>query len=156
MWGLIPGLGRSPGGRDGNPLKYSCLENAMDRGAWQAIVHGLTHSQTLLKRLCTHTWEGGPYAPLLCFTCPSSPLCWPPDYQVEATAAEDKAEPQWEREGAGLPTPRGPCCAGSTEGTSVPQPSPRPSSMVGPLARAGPPSPSSLQGLWPRECRGKF
>ena len=37
--GLIPGLGRSPGGGHGNPLQYSCQENPMDRGAWQAIVH---------------------------------------------------------------------------------------------------------------------
>ena len=36
--GLIPGLGRSPGGGDGNPLQYSCWENPMDRGAWQATV----------------------------------------------------------------------------------------------------------------------
>ena len=35
--GLIPGLGRSPGEGNGNPLQYSCLENPMDRGAWQAI-----------------------------------------------------------------------------------------------------------------------
>ena len=37
--GLIPGLGRSPGEGNGNPLQYSCLENPMDRGALQAIVH---------------------------------------------------------------------------------------------------------------------
>ena len=37
----IPGLGRSPGGGDGNPLLYSCLENCMDRGAWRATVHGV-------------------------------------------------------------------------------------------------------------------
>ena len=36
--GLIPGLGRSPGEGHGNPIQYSCLENPMDRGAWQAIV----------------------------------------------------------------------------------------------------------------------
>ena len=36
--GLIPGLGRSPGGGHGNPLQYSCLENSMDRGAWQATI----------------------------------------------------------------------------------------------------------------------
>ena len=36
--GSIPGLGRSPGGRHGNPLQYSCLENPMDRGAWLATV----------------------------------------------------------------------------------------------------------------------
>ena len=39
---LIPGLERSPGGGNGNPLQYSCLENAMDRGAWQATVHGVS------------------------------------------------------------------------------------------------------------------
>ena len=44
--GSIPGLGRSPGEGHGNPLKYSCLENPMDRGALRAIVHGVTKSQT--------------------------------------------------------------------------------------------------------------
>ena len=39
--GSIPGLGRSPGGGNGNPLQYSCLENPMNRGAWQATVHGV-------------------------------------------------------------------------------------------------------------------
>ena len=39
--GSIPGLGRSPGERNGNPLQYSCLENPMDRGAWPATVHGI-------------------------------------------------------------------------------------------------------------------
>ena len=43
---LIPGLGRSPGEENGNPLQYSCLENTMDRGAGQATVHGVTKSQT--------------------------------------------------------------------------------------------------------------
>ena len=41
-----PGLGRSPGERNGNPLQYSCLENSMDRGAWQAVVYGVAKSQT--------------------------------------------------------------------------------------------------------------
>ena len=40
--GSIPGLGRSPGEGNGNPLQYSCLENPTDRGAWQATVHGVT------------------------------------------------------------------------------------------------------------------
>ena len=40
--GLIPGLGRSPGEGNGNPLQYSCLKNSMDRGAWWAKVHGVT------------------------------------------------------------------------------------------------------------------
>ena len=39
---LIPGLGRSPGDRNGSPFQYSCLENAMDRGTWRATVHGVT------------------------------------------------------------------------------------------------------------------
>ena len=39
--GLIPGLGRSPGEGNGNPLQCSCLKNPMDRGAWQATVHGV-------------------------------------------------------------------------------------------------------------------
>ena len=44
--GLIPGSGRSPGGGNGNPLQYSCLENPMDRRAWQATVHGVAKSWT--------------------------------------------------------------------------------------------------------------
>ena len=43
--GSIPGSGRSPGGRHGNPLQYSCLEDPMGRGAWQAAVHGVAQSQ---------------------------------------------------------------------------------------------------------------
>ena len=52
--GLIHGSGRSPGGRNGDPLQYSCLENPMDRGAWQAAVHGVARSQTQLKQLNTN------------------------------------------------------------------------------------------------------
>ena len=44
--GSIPGLGRSPGEGNGNPLQYSCLEISMDRGAWQATVHGVAKSWT--------------------------------------------------------------------------------------------------------------
>ena len=44
--GSIPGLGRLPGEGDGNLLQYSCLENPMDRGAWQATLHGVSKSRT--------------------------------------------------------------------------------------------------------------
>ena len=49
----IPELGRSPGGRHGNPLQYTCLKNSMERGAWRATGHGFAKSQTLLKA----TWH---------------------------------------------------------------------------------------------------
>ena len=42
--GSVPGWGRSPGGWHGNPLQYSCLENAVDRGAWQGTVHRVAES----------------------------------------------------------------------------------------------------------------
>ena len=45
----IPGLGRSPGEGNSNPLQYFCLENSMDRGAWQATVHEVTKSLTQLS-----------------------------------------------------------------------------------------------------------
>ena len=50
--GLTPGSGRARGVGNGNPLQYSCLENSMDRGAWQAIVHGVAKRWT---QLSTHT-----------------------------------------------------------------------------------------------------
>ena len=45
----IPGSGRTPGEGNGYPLQHACLENSMDRGAWQATVYGLTKSQTQLS-----------------------------------------------------------------------------------------------------------
>ena len=50
----IPDLGRSLGGGHGNPFRYSCLENPMERGAWKATVHKVTKSWTKLKRLSMH------------------------------------------------------------------------------------------------------
>ena len=47
--GSSPGLGRSPGEGNGNPLQYYCLENPMDRGAWWATVHGVAKSWTQLS-----------------------------------------------------------------------------------------------------------
>ena len=52
---LIPGLGRSPGEGNGNPLEYSCLENPMERGAWWVTVHGDAKHQTRPStHACTH------------------------------------------------------------------------------------------------------
>ena len=66
--GSIPGLGRPPGEENGYPRQYSCLEIAMDRGAWQAIVHGVTKSRTQLNLVTKHKvlnaftcWEQGTY-----------------------------------------------------------------------------------------------
>ena len=47
--GSIPGLGRSPGGVNGNPLQYSCLENSMDRGDWWATAHRVAKTRTSLS-----------------------------------------------------------------------------------------------------------
>ena len=63
--GSVPGLGRSSGGGNGNPLQYSCLENSMDKGAWQATVHRVTKSQTWLKRLSKHAYMM--HSDILCF-----------------------------------------------------------------------------------------
>ena len=66
MWhvGLIPGSGRSPGGGHDNPLPYSCLENPMDRGAWQATVHRVSESRIWLKWLGMHIpfYRGNDYS----------------------------------------------------------------------------------------------
>ena len=53
--GLIPGLGRSPGGGNGNPLEKSCLKDPTDREAWRATVHSMAKSQTQLKGLSRST-----------------------------------------------------------------------------------------------------
>ena len=70
--GSIPGLERSPGGRHGNPLQHSYLENPIERGAWLAAVHRVTQSRTWLKQLSTRArslisgqWEVGPSRQLL-------------------------------------------------------------------------------------------
>ena len=70
--GLTPGLGRSSGEENGNPLQYSFLENSMDRGPWRAIVCGVAKSQTQLSdyyydddncyyNFSGFTWESKPY-----------------------------------------------------------------------------------------------
>jgi len=59
--GSIPGSGRSPEGGNGNPLQYSCLENPMDGGAWQAVAERLAKSRAQLKRFNTHTRSPSPH-----------------------------------------------------------------------------------------------
>ena len=59
--GIDPWMGKIPWRRHGNPPRYSCLENPMDRGTWQATVHGVAKRQTQLKQLSTYTltcWQG--------------------------------------------------------------------------------------------------
>ena len=60
--GSVPGSGRCPGGGNGNPLQYSCLENPRDRGAWQATVYGVAKNWTRLNDLeaCNITWRCSP------------------------------------------------------------------------------------------------
>ena len=55
----IPGSGRSPGDGNGNPLRYTCLENPMERGAWWATVHGVTKSQTRLSDFTSLSFKRG-------------------------------------------------------------------------------------------------
>ena len=62
---LIPGLVRSSGGRNGNPVQYYCLENPMDRGTWQATVHSVTKSRTGLKQFSTAQADLGVIAGLV-------------------------------------------------------------------------------------------
>ena len=52
--GSVPGLARSPGDGNGNPLQYSCLENPVDRGAWQATVHAVAKCRTQLSDFASH------------------------------------------------------------------------------------------------------
>ena len=72
--GLIPRLGRSPGGGNGSPLQYSCLENPIDRGAWPARVHGVSKIQTRLSNwACMQDQPRG----LLCLPVPTTfPYPW--------------------------------------------------------------------------------
>ena len=83
--GLIPGLGRSPGGGHGNPFQYSCWKNPMDRGGWRATVHRVTKSWTQLKLLSTHTYTAQGNSILFFIVCAKSfesylSLCDPIDY----------------------------------------------------------------------------
>ena len=101
--GLIPGLGRSPGGAHGNPLQYSSLENPMDRGAWQAMVYRVAQSQTRLKRLsaCAHTHA---YTLSLSHTHTLTTMSWFPQWDIAPRAGlEDFGARGWGVE-ASLPS----------------------------------------------------
>ena len=94
---LIPGLRRSPGRGHGSPLQYSCLENSMDRGAWQAIVYGVTKNQTRQKRLSLltkSTLECG-YGRQATFTFPWQPGCWPKWSPFDLSSAPQRRR-QWQ------------------------------------------------------------
>ena len=71
-----PWVGRSPGGRYGNLLQYSCLENCLDRGAWRATVHGVAKTQTQLKRLSMQTCVSLVNLPNNPMITPSLPNLW--------------------------------------------------------------------------------
>ena len=58
--GSVLRLGRAPGGGNGNPLQFSCLENPMDRRAWRATVHGVAKSWIQLKQLRRRQWHTTP------------------------------------------------------------------------------------------------
>ena len=65
--GSIPGSGRSPGVGNGNPLHYYCLQNPMDKGAWQTTVHGVTKELDMTEHTHTHTHT---YILILKLGCP--------------------------------------------------------------------------------------
>ena len=73
--GSIPGSGRRPGEGNGDPVHYSCLENPMDRTAWQATVHGVTKSWTRLSTFIVQI----SYLPLTC-----APLLWAPHHKANS------------------------------------------------------------------------
>ena len=102
---LIPGLGRSPGGRNGNPLQYSWLENPMDRGAWQAMVHRVTKSWTQLSNSEATTTVG-----FLCAECPQLlchvPLCDPMDCSLPGSSVHRILQARIP-EGVAMPSFRG-------------------------------------------------
>ena len=76
--GSIPGSGRFPGGKHGNPRQYSWMENSMDRGAWWATVHGVAKSWTQLKWLSMHCaiFHWCSYHIFLIHSSINGHLCW--------------------------------------------------------------------------------
>ena len=72
--GSIPGSGRSPGGENGNPLQYFCLENPIGRGGWQATAHGITKSGTQLSNTFTFQAQLGKHT--LEISGPARTILW--------------------------------------------------------------------------------
>ena len=105
----IPGSGRSPGGGNGNPLQHSCLENPMDRGAWQATVHGVAKSQTWLSDWHFH-FQRVDTVPTTAWICLDQLLCHlmtlqpfvfsctgPDNISIEEIARDSNHGERWER-----------------------------------------------------------
>ena len=69
--GLIPGSGRSPGTRNGNPLQYSCLKNPMDRGTWWATDHGIAKELDTTEHTCLKTDNPIPSGLSCLLRCPT-------------------------------------------------------------------------------------
>ena len=99
--GLIPGLGRSLGGGHGDPLQYSCLENPMGRGAWQAVIHRVAKTWTWLKELSTHAWQRW----TLCSDHRLSALVWLKPWALNRNAEESQRHSHWARVPWAPPTP---------------------------------------------------
>ena len=119
--GSIAGSGRSPGGGHSNPLRYSCLENPMDRGAWQATVHGVTKSWTWLKRLSTQHLPNRPHS------LPGSPCLVQALDIIPAPALAHRA---WDAEDYSGLSSLGPLSPGKWSKGSIPNPEPTLSSSV--------------------------
>ena len=88
--GLIPGLGRSPGERNGYPLQYSCLENPLDGGAWWATVHGVAKNRTRLSDFVSSTYfcvDTSEYVVLCLVTLSGLTLCDPMDCSLPGSSA---------------------------------------------------------------------
>ena len=80
--GLMPGLGRSLSGGNGNSFQYSCLENPLDRGAWRATVHGIAKSQTQLSVRDTASYSRAWVLQSMYFSVLSTPENQPPNMHL--------------------------------------------------------------------------
>ena len=98
--GLIPGSGRSPGGGDGNPLQYSCLENPVNRGAWQAIANRDPKLLTRSDLVCTHMLLVTGGVGLVAKSCLTLVTPWTVAHQAPLSMGFSRQE-YW----SGLPSP---------------------------------------------------